>query len=171
MRARLELRGALYDPSATLSRSPRACRSRGSALQHTEHVALRFGDCELREELFELQRKGQPVRVEPKVLQLIIYLLHHRARSVTRSELLGAIWADVKVGDASLTRAIVEARRAIGDEAQEMIVTVHLDGISAPCRDVLSWASVLGKTFGFTTLSKVAALEPDALLDRLGDRR
>jgi len=30
----------------------------------------------------------------------------------------------LQVGDASLTRAIVEARRAIGDLAQEAIVTV-----------------------------------------------
>jgi DNA-binding winged helix-turn-helix (wHTH) protein len=106
-------------------------------------VAVRFGDCELSEERFELRRSGRPVAVEPKVLQLLLFLVRHRARAVTRAELLQAIWPGVKVGDASLTRAVVEARRAIADDAQEAIVTVRGHGFrfAAPVVDVAAAAA------------------------------
>ncbi|MGO8997020.1 MAG: ATP-binding protein [Polyangiaceae bacterium] len=91
-------------------------------------MLLRFGDCELHPGRFELRRKGERVAVEPKVLELILYLVRHRSRAVARSELLDAVWRDVKVGEDAITRAVGEARRAIGDDAREIIVTVRSHG-------------------------------------------
>jgi predicted ATPase len=91
-------------------------------------MRFRFGDCELDEELFELRVRGAKIAVQPKVLSLLFFLVRERTRAVTRRELLEAVWSDVVVGDASLSRAIVEARRAIGDDKQEMIVTVRGHG-------------------------------------------
>jgi predicted ATPase len=91
-------------------------------------VHFRFGDCELREDTMELLRGGAKVAIQPKVLQLLLVLLRHRARALTRTELFELVWADVRVGQDSLTRAIVQARRAIGDDRQEMIATVRGHG-------------------------------------------
>ena len=63
--------------------------------------------------------------MQPKVLRLLLFLVRERARAVDRRELLGAVWPGVKVSDDSIARAILEARRAIGDDEHEMIETVR----------------------------------------------
>ncbi len=84
-----------------------------------------FGEFELDEERFELRQRGETVAVQPKVLGLLFVLVREHERAVAKQELLEANWGDVVVGEASLARAIMEARRAIGDDAHEMIVTVR----------------------------------------------
>jgi DNA-binding winged helix-turn-helix (wHTH) protein/hemoglobin-like flavoprotein len=86
-----------------------------------------FDDCELDDETFELRRAGAVVTVQPKVLDVLLHLVRHRDRVVTRQELLDQVWGDVNVGDASLARAIREARKALGDDGddQKVIKTIH----------------------------------------------
>jgi len=79
---------------------------------------------------YRLDRGGVAVEVEPKVLDVLLYLIQHRDRVVPRRELISAVWAGVTVGDASLSRAIREARRVLGDtgDAQRAIRTVQRRG-------------------------------------------
>jgi len=88
-------------------------------------MIYRFGDFELDEERFELRSGGLKVPVQPKVLDVLSYLVRMRDRVVLKRELLDAVWADVIVSEASVSRVIVEARRALGDELQQVIVTVR----------------------------------------------
>jgi DNA-binding winged helix-turn-helix (wHTH) protein len=55
-------------------------------------VILAFGDCELDEELYALRRRRRPVKLEPKVFDVLLFLVRHRARVVTKEELLDALW-------------------------------------------------------------------------------
>jgi predicted ATPase len=88
-------------------------------------MRFEFADSVIDDELFELQRNGERVAVQPKVLQLLLYLVRERGRTVPRRELLDALWGGVRVSNASLFRAVFEARRAISDDAQTIIVTVR----------------------------------------------
>jgi predicted ATPase/DNA-binding winged helix-turn-helix (wHTH) protein len=88
----------------------------------------RFGDCELDGDLFELRVRGEKVAVQPKVLKLLFHLVRNRDRTVTQRELLHEIWEDVKVERSSLSRVVLEARRAIGDDNHTVIVTVRTHG-------------------------------------------
>lgn len=81
-----------------------------------EPLHLRFGDAVFDEARRELRRRGNVVAVQPKVLEVLLFLLRHRARAVTREELHDAVWPDVVVGPSSLSRAIREVRKAIGDD-------------------------------------------------------
>lgn len=85
-----------------------------------------LGDYVLDEALFELRRGPIRQAVQPKVLQLLVYLAEHRERVVTKEELLRALWPDTRVSAASITRAIRGARIALGDdgESQASIRTV-----------------------------------------------
>ncbi|MDJ0868121.1 MAG: AAA family ATPase [Myxococcota bacterium] len=74
-----------------------------------------FGQCELDEPRCELRRRGRPVEVQPKVLALLLYLVRHRDRVVSKRELHEALWPDVVVTDHALTRAVSAARAAIGE--------------------------------------------------------
>lgn len=88
-------------------------------------MIFRFSDFELDEELFELRRGSARVAVQPKVMALLFVLVKHADRVVTKQEIFDDLWPDVTVSEASLSRAVMEARKAIDDEAQEKIVTVR----------------------------------------------
>jgi DNA-binding winged helix-turn-helix (wHTH) protein len=84
-----------------------------------------FGDHELDEERLELRRDGLKVSAQPKTLDILFHLIRNRDRVVLKRELLDAVWPGVTVSEAALSRAILRARRAIADELQQALVTVH----------------------------------------------
>src|SRR5574338_581891 len=59
------------------------------------------------------------VPLEPKAYDLLLALLERRDRVVTRDELLDAVWKDTFVTPNALSRAIVQLRKALGDDAQQ----------------------------------------------------
>ncbi len=67
----------------------------------------------------ELRVNGKLRETEPKVFDLIEYLLENRDRVVSKEELQETIWPDVIVTEASLSRAVMKARKALDDHAQE----------------------------------------------------
>src|SRR5512141_3157323 len=70
------------------------------------------------------------VAVEPKVFDLLVHLIRHRDRVLTREELFEAIWEGRPVSDATLSNPVKNARRALGDngELQETIQTLRARG-------------------------------------------
>jgi DNA-binding winged helix-turn-helix (wHTH) protein len=90
-------------------------------------MVYRFGECELDDSLYQLRRGGTAVAVEPKVFDVLAYLLHHRDHVVTKDALLEKLWPGQVVSETALTRCIVAARKAVGDDGtkQEVIETQH----------------------------------------------
>ncbi|MFW6076958.1 MAG: winged helix-turn-helix domain-containing protein, partial [Hyphomicrobiales bacterium] len=88
---------------------------------------IRFADFELDTARFELRKAGTPVPVEPQVFDLLVFLARNQDRTVTREEILAAVWGGRIVSDAALSSRIKAARRALGDDgtSQHMIATVH----------------------------------------------
>ncbi len=55
-------------------------------------VIYRFGAFELDEGLYQLRREGEPVKLEPKVFDVLLTLVRHRDRVVSKDELLDRLW-------------------------------------------------------------------------------
>src|SRR5712691_5061568 len=74
-----------------------------------------------------LRLAGTPVDLEPKVFDLLAYLIQHHDQFVSRDKLHTQLWSQPYVSDAALTYCISEARKAVGDNgrAQRVIKTVH----------------------------------------------
>ncbi len=89
-----------------------------------------FADFELDADLYQLRRGGQPVKLEPKVFNVLAHLITHRDRLVTKQELFERLWPGEFVSDSALTYCIKAARKAVGDDgaAQRVIATVHRRG-------------------------------------------
>ena len=89
-----------------------------------------FDGCELDAQRRELRRDGQAVAVEPQVFDVLVHLLRHRDRVVSKEELLDEVWGDRFVSESALTSRIKAARRAIGDDGarQRIIRTLHGHG-------------------------------------------
>ncbi|NUO48878.1 MAG: FHA domain-containing protein [Polyangiaceae bacterium] len=80
---------------------------------------------------FELRLRGRAVAVQPKVLDLVLYLAKNRDRVVTKDELLDTVWKGIAVTEASLSQAVSLARRALDDspEEQHTLRTVRSRGL------------------------------------------
>lgn len=67
------------------------------------------------------------IPAEPKVFDLLVYLVRHRDRVVTREELFKEVWDGREVSDATLSNHVKSARKILGDsgELQSTIVTVR----------------------------------------------
>lgn len=112
-----------------------------------------------------IERDGLPVSVEPKAMDVLVYLLEHRDRLVTKDELLDVVWKDTFVTPNVLTRAVAILRKALGDDAQEsrIIATVSKRGYRwiAPVTEATSLQLAVP-----TAATTVQALEPGVVVDR-----
>ena len=61
---------------------------------------------------------GGAIRLEPKVMQVLVCLATHTGQVVSKERLMHTVWPDTFVGDDVLTRAISELRHAFGDDAK-----------------------------------------------------
>ena len=66
-----------------------------------------------------VSRNGVTVHLEPKVMEVLVYLAQHAGEPVPKEKLLQAIWPDTFVTDDVLKRSIVELRRVFEDHARE----------------------------------------------------
>ena len=90
-------------------------------------MSLRFAELELDLALFELRRDGERIPLEPQAFDVLVYLINHRDRIVSKEELMDEIWGGRFVSEAAVTSRIKQARRAVGDDgqAQRVIKTLH----------------------------------------------
>jgi Tol biopolymer transport system component/DNA-binding winged helix-turn-helix (wHTH) protein len=78
----------------------------------------RFDDFLIEPATFRLLKGGAQLHIEPKALELLIYLVERRDRVVSKQELLDAIWTGTAVTENALTRAIAQIRKVLGDDLQ-----------------------------------------------------
>jgi TolB-like protein/Tfp pilus assembly protein PilF len=78
-----------------------------------------FADHVLDRDRRELRRGGEPIEVEPQVLDVLIFLIENCERVVSKDELIASIWNGRIVSDETLTSRIYAARKAIGDSGHE----------------------------------------------------
>jgi TolB-like protein len=94
-------------------------------------VPLRFEDFSLDLERRELRRGSQLLELEPKVFDLLAFLIRHRDRVVTRDELITQVWNGRIVSESALATCINASRAAVNDsgDTQRLIKTLPRKGI------------------------------------------
>ena len=80
---------------------------------------MTFGPFEIDERTWTLTRDRAPVDLSPRLVELLGFLAMRSGVIVTKDELLEKFWPDVNISDNTLTRAIADIRKAIGDNAEE----------------------------------------------------
>jgi TolB-like protein/DNA-binding winged helix-turn-helix (wHTH) protein/Tfp pilus assembly protein PilF len=87
----------------------------------------RFGPFRLDPSQRSLARDGADVAVTPKAFDILLYLVEHPNRVVTKQDLMKAVWPDTIVEEGNLTQNLSLLRKALGDETR-LIVTVARQG-------------------------------------------
>jgi TolB-like protein/DNA-binding winged helix-turn-helix (wHTH) protein len=62
---------------------------------------------------------GKTVRLEPKVMEVLVCLAGHAGEALPKETLLQTVWADTFVSEDVLKRCISQLRRVFGDDARE----------------------------------------------------
>jgi len=75
-----------------------------------------------------LLRGAQEVKLRPKPFDALKYLVENPGRLISKAELIQVLWPDTAVTDDSLVQCLIEVRRALHDEAQQIIKTVPRRG-------------------------------------------
>jgi DNA-binding winged helix-turn-helix (wHTH) protein/Tol biopolymer transport system component len=88
----------------------------------------RFGDFKLDLQGGFLLRGSEEVALRAKSFEVLTYLVERQGRLVTKTELIDAVWRDAAVTDNSLAQCLVEIRRALEDDAQQLVRTVARRG-------------------------------------------
>ena len=82
-------------------------------------MTYRFDDVEIDAEGFRVTKAGEPVRLEPKALELLLFLARNPGRLVTKAEIQESVWKDTAVTENALTRLVAQIRKGLGDDARE----------------------------------------------------
>ncbi len=81
-----------------------------------------FHDFELDTQVFELRNAGMLLRLEPKAFNVLLYLIEHRERVISKDELLQHLWPDQAVTDWALTYCLNHLRKAIADGGRKNLI-------------------------------------------------
>jgi class 3 adenylate cyclase len=76
----------------------------------------------------EVWQGTRRLALEPKVFQVLLYLLEHRDRMVPKAELLEQCWPETFVSESALTRCLARLRKAVQPTAPPIIETRHRQG-------------------------------------------
>lgn len=79
----------------------------------------RFGPFTIDGGAYRLSRDETILTVTPKVIDLLLYLVHRPSQLVSKDELFAALWPDVAVTDNALTQVVSELRQALGDDPSQ----------------------------------------------------
>jgi DNA-binding winged helix-turn-helix (wHTH) protein len=93
-------------------------------------MLYRFYDYTLDPVSREVRHGAQRLPLEPKVFQVLRYLLEHRDRLVPKAELLAQCWPATSVSESTLTRCLARLRTAVQPTptAPPVIETRHRQG-------------------------------------------
>ena len=83
-----------------------------------------FGDYRLIVATMRLEKGVTTVALTPRVFSTLLYLVENAGRTVSKDELLQALWPNRIADEANLSQAISTARRMLGADASIFIMTV-----------------------------------------------
>ena len=74
-----------------------------------------FDDCQFNTRLYTLQYGQQIVHLRPKVFEVLLYLVEHRKRVISKQELAEQVWPNQFIADSTLESTIRDVRQAFKD--------------------------------------------------------
>ncbi len=84
----------------------------------TERGSIIVGEWLVEPQLNRLRRGEEEVRIEPRSMEVLGILVRHPKEVLSKAQILEAVWGDQVVSEESLTHAVWELRKALGDDAR-----------------------------------------------------
>ena len=84
-----------------------------------KNVTFSVGDWIVEPATNRLTCSGREVRVEPKVMRVLCYLVERHGEVVPRRDLETNVWTGMVVTDDAVTNTVIKLRKALGDNARD----------------------------------------------------
>ena len=90
-------------------------------------MTIRFDNFEIDLSTREVRRNDVPLGIEPKVFDLLVFLINNANRVVSRDDMIGAVWDGRILSDATVSSCVKAVRNALGDDGktQKFVRTIH----------------------------------------------
>ena len=100
---------------------------RPEAPEHVAEMKYYFDDFALDTDARELRTNGAALKMEPKVFDVLHFLVENQHRVVSKDELLASVWDGRFISEAAMSSAVRSVRRALGDDGkcQRFVRTMH----------------------------------------------
>jgi WD40 repeat protein/DNA-binding winged helix-turn-helix (wHTH) protein len=91
---------------------------------------FRLGAWLVEPQLNRLTKDGESTQIERRMMDVLVCLASHAGELVSRRQITDIVWATEYITEKTLTRAVAELRRTLGDDAREphFIETIHGKG-------------------------------------------
>jgi adenylate cyclase len=91
--------------------------ARAAPIDLAREADLRLGSALVRPSLSEVVASSQTIRLQPRVMQVLVALARADGEVVSRDELLASCWGGLAIGDDAINRCIGRLRRLSEEEA------------------------------------------------------
>jgi len=82
-------------------------------------TTIKIGDWTATPVLDLLERDGQIVKLQPRAMELLIYLAGRADEVVSAQDLIKSVWRNRDVSDGAIYRSVKQLRQALGDDAED----------------------------------------------------
>ena len=134
----------------------------------SKSTTIRLGDWTATPELNLLERDGCSSKLEPRTMDLLVYLVNRAGEVVTTHEVMAQVWRGRVVEDSAVYKRINQLRKALGDDsrAPTFIETIPKRGyrLIAPVESGLPENPTVAKGQGAGSLKLAAGLLGIALV-------
>ena len=97
-------------------------------MQHLTHQTLSFNEFTLDLTRGCLLRGDEELKLRPKSFETLRHLVENSGRLISKNELIEAVWPDTSVTDDSLVQCLIDVRRVLGENDQQILKTVPRRG-------------------------------------------
>ena len=80
---------------------------------------FRIGEWLVQPQLNSMQRRDERIRLEPKVMQVLVQLASSKGEVLTKSDLIERVWQGTFVSEQVLTRCVSELRRILHEDPRD----------------------------------------------------
>ncbi len=87
-------------------------------LEELHRIPFQIGEWLVRPDRAELERGGVVTRLEPRSLEVLLALVAAQGATVSRAELIRAVWKGRTVSDDAVHKQLAKLRAALGDDAR-----------------------------------------------------
>jgi DNA-binding winged helix-turn-helix (wHTH) protein len=94
-----------------------AILERSAPIDLAREAPFALGAAAIRPSLSEVVADGQTIRLQPRVMQVLVALVRANGEVVSRDDLVASCWGGLIIGDDAINRCIGRLRRLAEDEA------------------------------------------------------
>ena len=108
-----------FSMAVLLAKTKAILKRKAPSPSQRPQTVIRFGDIEIDRGTERVLRSGEPVKLKPLELKMLLYLIDNQGRGVTKDELLEKVWGDTFIGEGTLSVHIRHLREKLEEIPNE----------------------------------------------------